>query len=344
MKKLHLSTPSLAQKNIQKLAQIFPNVVKEGKVDFELLKQMLSDHVIDGCKERYGLNWVGKKESILKVNTPINKTLRPVIEKSVEFEKTKNLYIEGDNFEALKIIQESYLGKVKMIYIDPPYNTGKDFIYKDNFKQSKDEYEEEIEAVDEDGVKLFKNTDSNGRFHSDWLSMMYERLLIAKDLLRVDGVIFISIDDHEVHNLRHLCDEVFGEKNYIQEIIWEKKYSPQNDAKYFSLNHEQIICYAKNKEKFNRNLLPMTEEQKSRYKNPDNDPRGPWKSSDLSVARKTEKDIYEIITPSGRTVLPPPGRSWSVSKQKFEELLKDNRIWFGENGNNVQVSKDFYQK
>ncbi len=171
--------------------------------------------------------------------------------------------------------------------------------------------------------------------------MMYERLLIARDLLKDDGVIFISIDDNEVHNLRHLCDEVFGERNYIQEIIWEKKFSPQNDAKYFSLNHEQILCYAKNKEKFQRNLLPMTEEQISRYKNPDNDPRGPWQSDNLTVARKTERDIYEIITPSGKKIYPPEGRSWAVSKQKFEELLKDNRIWFGPNGDNVPRLKRF---
>ncbi len=341
MQKLSLGTKNLVNENIAKLEQIFPNVVKEGKVDFEALKQELSDYLIEGCKERYGLNWVGKRESILKANTSIKKTLHPIKEKSIDFENTKNLYIEGDNFEALKIIQESYLNKIKMIYIDPPYNTGKDFIYKDRFAQSKKEYEGEVETVDEEGVKLFKNTDSNGRFHSDWLSMMYERLLIARDLLREDGVIFISIDDNEMHNLRHLCNEVFGEGNYIQEIIWEKKFSPQNDAKFFSLNHEQIICYAKNKEKFQRNLLPMTDEQKSRYKNLDNDPRGPWQSGDLTVARKTERDIYEIITPSGKKIYPPEGRSWAISKQKFEELLKDNRIWFGPKGENVPRLKRF---
>ena len=197
MKKLSLGIKNLADENIQ-------------------IKQMLSDYLIEGCKERYGLNWVGKKESILKVNTPIKKTLRPLIEKSIDFENTKNIYIDGDNFDALKIIQESYLNKIKMIYIDPPYNTGKDFIYKDRFAQSQEEFEEEIEAIDEEGVKLFKNTDYNGRFHSDWLSMMYERLLIARDLLKKDVVIFIYIDDNEVHNIRHLCDEVFGEgENFV---------------------------------------------------------------------------------------------------------------------------------
>jgi len=215
MQKLKLNTKNLADENIQRLAQIFPNVVKEGKVDFELLKQMLSDVLIDGCKERYGLNWVGKRESILKANTPINKTLRPIKEKSIDFEKTKNIYIEGDNFEALKIIQESYLNKIKMIYIGPPYNTGTAMIYKNDYSISEDEYQNEINAVDEEGVKLFKNTDSNGRFHSDWLNMMYERLLVARDLLREDGLMIMAIDHNELHNLIHLGDEVFGETNRL---------------------------------------------------------------------------------------------------------------------------------
>jgi len=244
MQKLSFGTKDLVAENIAKLAQIFPNVIKEGKVDFELLKQELSDYLIDGCKERYDLNWIGKRESILKANTPIKKTLRPIKEKSIDFENTKNLYIEGDNFEALKIIQESYLNKIKMIYIDPPYNTGKDFINKDRFAQSKDEFEEEIEAVDEEGVKLFKNTDSNGRFHSDWLSMMYERLLIARDLLREDGVIFISIDDNEVHNLRHLCDEVFGEGNFVGEIITVSNPGGR-DYNQIAIMHEYILVYSK---------------------------------------------------------------------------------------------------
>ena len=247
MQKLKLGTKNLTNENIRKLANIFPNVVKEGKVDFELLKQMLSDYLIDGCKERYGLNWVGKRESILRANTPINKTLRPIKEKSIDFENTKNLYIEGDNFEVLKIIQESYLNSIKMIYIDPPYNTGKDFIYKDDFKKSKVEYEKEIEAIDEEGVKLYKNTDSNGRFHSDWLSMMHERLLIARDLLKEDGVIFISIDDNEVHNLRHLCDEVFGEGNFVAQICHKARASISND-KIISSNHNHILLYTKNYE------------------------------------------------------------------------------------------------
>ncbi|KLO24963.1 site-specific DNA-methyltransferase [Marinitoga sp. 1155] len=253
MKKLDMKTKDLQQENIKKLQEIFPDVITEimdengnirKGIDFDKLKQVLSDFLVEGSRERYGLNWVGKKEAILNASLPITKTLRPKKEESVNFENTKNIYIEGDNLEALKIIQESYLGKIKMIYIDPPYNTGKDFIYKDNFKKSRKEYEEEIGAVDEEGNKLFKNTESNGRYHSDWLSMMYPRLKIARNLLRDDGVIFISIDDNEVHNLRHVCDEIFGEENFVGEIVWLKK-NAQNDADNIEKNHEYILVYKK---------------------------------------------------------------------------------------------------
>jgi len=323
MQKLKLGTKNLANENIQKLANIFPNVVKEGKVDFELLKQMLSDYLIDGCKERYGLNWVGKRESILRANTPINKTLRPVKEKSIDFENTKNLYIEGDNFEVLKIIQESYLNSIKMIYIDPPYNTGKDFIYKDNFKKSKVEYEKEIEAIDEEGVKLYKNTDSNGHFHSDWLSMMSERLLIARDLLKEDGVIFISIDDNEVHNLRHLCDEVFGEGNFVANVVWARKRGRDNSAKWFSKSHEYVLVYAKNKDKFVVNFLDLDEETKKAYKNPDNDSRGSYRL--LAVwARGTQGGVeYDFTTKDGQYF---SKRLWLFSKENLERMDKENKL------------------
>jgi len=244
IKKLDMKTADKVESNIEQIAQLFPNVMSEGKVDFELLKQMLSDEVLDTDDERYRLDWVGKKASLLKANSSINKTLRPCKEESVDFDTTENLYIEGDNFEVLKLLQESYLNKVKMIYIDPPYNTGKDFVYKDNFTQSKADFEDEIGLRDEDDNKLFKNTDSNGRFHSDWLSMMYERLLVSRDLLKDDGVIFISIDDNEVHNLRKLCDEVFGEGNFVAELIWSLNSGTQ--AGYFTRSHETILSYAKN--------------------------------------------------------------------------------------------------
>ena len=350
MKKIIPQTTDITQQNIDQIAQLFPQVITEKEdangntvkaIDFELLKQHLSTELVEGSDERYRLDWPGKRASILKANTPINSTLKPDRESSVNFDTTENVYIEGDNFEVLKILQESYLGKIKMIYIDPPYNTGKDFVYKDNFKVSKDDYETELGTEDEEGGKLFKNTDTNGRFHSDWLSMMYERLLIARDLLTDDGVVFMSIDDNEVHNLRKISDEVLGEENYVQEIIWEKKFAPQNDAKYFSLNHEQILCYAKNKEHFKRNLLPMTEVQISRYKNPDNDPRGAWQSDNLTVATYSEAYDFPIKKPNGDIVNPPHGRCWRTSKEKFLELLNDNRIWFASDGNGVPRIKRF---
>lgn len=350
MQKITLQTPNLTDKKVDEIAKIFPNVITEKEddqgntvkaVDFDLLRQELSKQIVEDDNERYRLDWPGKKRSLLKANTPIDKTLRPVREDSVNFDTTENLYIEGDNFEALKILQESYLGKVKMIYIDPPYNTGKDFVYRDNFKKSKAEYEEELDITDEEGGKLVKNTDTNGRFHSDWLSMMYERLLIARDLLKDDGVIFISIDDNEVHNLRKIADEVFGEENFISNIIWQKNYSPRNDAKHFSDMHDHILCYTKSSEIWERRLLPRTKEQNKRYTNRDNDPRGPWKAENLAAKRVTEKDIYTITTPSGREVLPPKGSSWRVSKEKFEKLVEDNRIWFGEDGSNVPARKSF---
>ncbi|QSQ09466.1 hypothetical protein H0A61_01829 [Koleobacter methoxysyntrophicus] len=254
MEKLKMATKSLIQENIEKLAEIFPGVVTEARdekgnlikvVDFELLKQELSDRVVEGDRERYQLTWPGKKEAVLLANMPINKTLRPVKEESVDWENTGNLYIEGNNLEALKILQESYLNKIKCIYIDPPYNTGKDFIYRDNFKQSKEEYLADSGQVDGDGNRLFQNTESNGRFHSDWLSMMYPRLKLARNLLREDGVIFISIDDNEVHNLRKICDEIFGEGNFVAALVWEGAL--KNDSRFVSISHDYIYCYAKDK-------------------------------------------------------------------------------------------------
>ncbi len=339
MQKLKLGSKDLAKENIQKLSTIFPNVVKEGKVDFELLKQILSDYLIDGCKERYGLNWVGKKESILKANTSLNKTLRPVVEKSVDFENTKNLYIEGDNFEALKIIQESYLNSIKMIYIDPPYNTGKDFIYKDNFTKNKAEYEEEIEAIDEQGVKLYKNTDSNGRFHSDWLSMMYERLLIARDLLKEDGVIFISIDDNEVHNLRHICDEIFGEGNFVAQFVWRKRTGANDAKKFVSNDHEYILCYSK-QDSFS---LRGIEKDFSNYKNPDNDPRGEWAVDNLTcnkTASERPNLFYDIVDPkTGIVYKCNPNRVWAYEKSRMNQLISEGKIIFPKNPNGTPMYK-----
>jgi adenine-specific DNA-methyltransferase len=356
MDKLKMQTANLIDKNIEQIVNLFPNVLTEKKddagnikkaIDFDLLKQSLSDVLVDDENERYCLDWPGKKASLLKANTPIKETLRPCREESVDFDNTENVYIDGDNFEVLKILQESYLGKIKMIYIDPPYNTGNDFIYSDNYVINKEEYEDELGVENEEGEKLFKNTDSNGRFHSDWLSMMYERLIVARDLLKDDGVIFISIDDGEASNVRKLCDEIFAEVNFVADIIWQKKFARSNDATYFSTMHDHIFCYVKNT-KLNGNgkgwdlkLLPRGNELPDGYSNPDNDPRGKWTSVVLSAKSGTNKLIYEIITPNGRSCLPPDGRYWSVNKEKFTQLVADSRIWFGKKGDGVPRLKTF---
>ena len=350
MDKLKMQTPNLIDKNMEQIAKLFPNVMTEIKdesgiskkaIDFDLLKQCLSDVLIDDEDERYRLDWPGKKASLLKANTPISKTLRPCREDSVDFDTTENVYIEGDNFEVLKILQESYLGKIKMIYIDPPYNTGSDFLYKDDFKVSKDEYAEEIGAVDEEGDRLFKNTDSNGRFHSDWLSMMYERLIVAKDLLKDDGVIFISIDDNEMHNLRKICDDIFGDENFIVNFIWEKHKAPKNDNKYVTENHEYILMYSKYKDNYVLNKLPRSEKNISSFSNPDNDPRGVWISGPLLAPTYSEKSVFEIKKPNGDIAIPPQGKCWAFSSLRIIELINDNRIWFGKDGKNVPRIKRF---
>ena len=355
MEKMKMETPDKVAENIKEILKLFPNcatemldkekstsehkVYKEG-INFELLKQMLSNNVVDG-DEAYEFSWVGKKESIVEANTPIRKTLRPCKEESVNWDSTENLYIEGDNLEVLKLLQESYLGKVKMIYIDPPYNTGNDSLYRDNFKQGREEYAEEAGEIDDDGNRLFKNTDSNPRFHSVWCSVIYPRLMLARNLLSDDGVIFISIDDNEQDNLKKCCDEVWGKNNFIAQIIWERAYSPVNLMKHFSTSHDYILCYAKNIDIAICRGIHRNDTTNDRYSNPDNDSRGVWKASDLSVGPAVESNIYPIRTPSGRIVEPPAGRSWSLSEKAFSERLQDNRIWFGANGNNVPAMKRF---
>jgi adenine-specific DNA-methyltransferase len=354
MEKLKLETPDLTQQNIDRIAELFPSAITETKdedgklkraVNFTVLKQLLSNEVVDG-EEAYEFTWVGKKQSIIEGNRPIRKTLRPVKEDSKNWETTENLYIEGDNLEVLKLLQNSYLNSIKMIYIDPPYNTGNDFVYRDDFKVSREEYEDEMGVYDEDDNRLFKNTETNGRFHSDWCSMMYPRLQLARNLLSDDGVIFISIDDNEVTQLRKICDEVFGESNFIANVIWQKKFSRANDATFFSTMHDHILCYAKyniqdNPLGWKIGLLPRGVEVPKGYHNPDNDIRGVWTSVVLSAKSGSENLIYEIITPSGRVCTPPSGRYWSVSKERLTELIEENRIWFGENGSGVPRLKTF---
>src|SRR5574344_521759 len=337
MEKLKMQTLDGVQNNIDKIAALFPSCITEKMdengnlvyaIDFDKLHQELSAEVVEGREERYQFTWPDKKKAILLSNSPINATLRPCREESVDFDHTQNLYIEGDNLDVLKCLKETYLGKVKMIYIDPPYNTGNDFVYKDDFAESTSEYLANSGQYDKQGNRLVTNSESNGRFHTDWLNMIYPRLKVARDLLSEDGVIFISIDDNEVDNLRKICDEVFGEDNFIATLVWQRAFSPKNDAKYISNSHDYIIMYAKQIDSFVIGRLDRTEEANARYSNPDNDPRGVWMSSDISVKTYNTSCDYPITTPSGKVVEPPAGRCWSRSANAFAERLQDNRIWF----------------
>lgn len=354
MNKLKMHSPNLTQENIAKIRELFPGCVTEAQgsdgkltlaVDFDQLKQELSEAIVEGPQERYHLNWPGKREALLTANAPIAKTLRPCREESVDFDSTQNLFIEGDNLEALKLLQETYLGKVKMIYIDPPYNTGNDFIYEDDFAENSDEFLKRSNQKDEQGNRLIANTEANGRFHSDWLSMIYPRLRLARNLLRDDGVIFISIDDGEVHNLRKACDEIFGEPNFVANIVWQKKYSPQNDARYLSDMHDHVLLYARDKEVWQPIPLPRTEKQNAAYKNPDNDPRGPWKATD-STCNKSRSErpnlYYPMISDAGFEIFPLETRVWRYSRDVHENKSRDNRVWWGKDGTNaVPAYKSF---
>lgn len=348
--RMELQSADGAQLNLDALYQIAPSCFTEVAapgtgvkrvINFDVLRQLLGDNAVEDAPEAYEFNWVGKQAARAEVLEPIKKTLRPVKEDSVDWDNTQNLYIEGDNLKVLKLLQKSYLGKVKMIYIDPPYNTGNDFVYHDDFAMSADEYAEASGSVDELGNKYIKNMDSNGRFHSDWCSMIYSRLMVARSLLKEDGVIFISIDDNENYNLRKICDEIFGSSNFIAEIVWERAYAPINMVKHFSKSHDYILCYAKDINKPVCNGLPRPESTNAKYSNPDNDPRGLWRTDNLSVGPVVPSKVYEIITPSGRVCLPPKGRCWLYTKERYEEMVADNRIWFGENGDNVPAPKRF---
>lgn len=332
--KLDMASVDFVSQNIEQIAALFPNCVTETakgkKIDFDLLKQELSGDIIEGTKERYRLEWPGKKEAIVTANLPTTKTLRPVREDSVDFDNTENLYIEGDNLEVLKLLQESYLGKIKMIYIDPPYNTGKDFVYKDNFAQDSEEYKEESGQKDEYNRRLVVNPETAGRYHSDWLSMMYPRLKLARNLLKEDGVIFISIDDNEVHNLRKICDEVFGEGNFVTELIWKSRQIVDSRNKNnASIDHEAIICYAKRMESFS---LLGKEISIDKYSNPDNDPRGPWMSNSiLGLANASQRPNlhYSITDPkTGYEFLCPPDTGWRYSVETMAQKINEGRIVF----------------
>ena len=349
--KLELSSVDGTQLNLEALYQIAPSCFTEVKddktgelrhvVNFKTLRQLLGDNAVEDADEMYQFTWPGKQEARREAARPTTKTLRPVVEDSVDWDHTQNLYIEGDNLEVLKLLQKSYMGKVKMIYIDPPYNTGNDFVYDDDFAVSQHEHDLATGDVDELGYRYRKNTETNGKFHSDWCSMMYSRLMVARSLLTEDGVIFISIDDNEQRNLKNICDEVFGASNFIAQLVWERAFSPKNDAKFISNSHDYILMYAQNINLFTIGRLPRTEEANARYSNPDNDPRGVWQSDNMTVKTYSPTGDYPITLPSGRVVEPPAGRCWSLSAKAFAERLQDNRIWFGSDGNGTPRIKRF---
>ena len=349
--KLELNSVDGTQLNLEALYQIAPSCFTEVKddktgelrhvVNFKTLRQLLGDNAVEDADEMYQFTWPGKQEARREAARPTTKTLRPVVEDSVDWDNTQNLYIEGDNLEVLKLLQKSYMGKVKMIYIDPPYNTGNDFVYDDDFTVSQHEHDLATGDVDELGYRYRKNTETNGKFHSDWCSMMYSRLMVARSLLTEDGVIFISIDDNEQRNLKNICDEVFGASNFIAQLVWERAFSPKNDAKFISNSHDYILMYAQNINFFTIGRLPRTEEANARYSNPDNDPRGVWQSDNMTVKTYSPTGDYPITLPSGRVVEPPAGRCWSLSAKAFAERLQDNRIWFGSDGNGTPRIKRF---
>ncbi len=343
MEKMKLHSPDLSQDNIAKIRDLFPDCVTEaadenGKLrlalDFDQLRQELSDHIVEGGQERYRLDWPGKREAQTVANAPIAKTLRPVRSESVDFDTTKNLFIEGDNLDALKLLQETYLGKVKLIYIDPPYNTGHDFIYQDNFAEGSEEYLKRSNQRSDDGENLVANSEANGRFHSDWLSMIYPRLKLAKNLLRDDGAIFISIDDGEQANLKRLCDQIFGKKNFKANLSWQKRYTRSNNTVDFTTVVEHILVYAKSDE-FVVNLLPRTAEADARYTNPDGDPRGVWKgASFLNPASPAERPnlCYPIVNPKTGSVANPTTSAWRRSEEEFNRLQEGGYLYWGADG------------
>ena len=372
MEKLKMHTQDVAEANIEKIGQLFPNCLTErindnGKpemaIDFDKLKQELSKEIVEGNQERYQFTWPGKREAMRLANTPSNMTLRPDRESSVDFDNTENLYIEGDNLEVLKLLRENYLGKVKMIYIDPPYNTGNDFVYEDDFSQTAGEFKDKSGMFDEKGNMVLDkyaiNSESNGRFHSDWLNMMYTRLKVSRDLLSNDGVIFVSIDDNEVDNLMKLCNEIFGENNLVAQIPWQSRASIQNDTD-FSINHEYICVFAKNRRQENRRLKESNEAiwynkesfvcrplplEISKFDNPDNDPRGPWKADPFDAPKIRPNLTYVITNPNtGENYLPPKGRHWRTEQSQYQKALLDNRIVFGKDGKGKPQLKVFYEE
>ena len=337
---MKLESSNILEERTAALKDLFPEVFTEGKIDFEKLRLALGNQLETG-RERYGLTWAGKAEAMRAVQIPSAATLVSVRDESVDWDTTENVFIEGENLEVLKLLQKSYCGKVKMIYIDPPYNTGNEFIYPDNYRDSVGNYLRLTGQISGAGQKLTTNTETSGRYHSNWLNMMYPRLFLARNLLRNDGVIFISIDDHEVQNLRCVMDEIFGEENFIATIIWQKVFAPKNTAQQFSEDHDFVLLYGRNSAVWRPNPLPRTEEANERYSNPDDDPRGVWQSDNLTARNYYSLGKYEITGPTGKAFKPPIGNYWRTSLEKFNELNRDNRIWWGRDGNNMPRLKRF---
>ncbi|WP_066214237.1 site-specific DNA-methyltransferase [Blastomonas sp. CCH5-A3] len=353
MDKMKMHSPDLSQDNVAKIRALFPDCVTEAvdeqgnirlAVDFDQLRQTLSDHIVEGPQERYRLDWPGKREALLTANAPIAKTLRPCREESVDFDTTQNLFIEGDNLDALKLLQESYLGKVKVIFVDPPYNTGSDFIYEDDFSEKTSEFLIRSNQSDESGGRLVANPDSNGKFHSDWLSMIYARLKIARNLLHENGVIFVTMGDAEIKNLLNVMNEIFGDNNFVANFIWEKRTNREN-RKAVSSRHDYVVCYVKSKSDKQRPIrqLPMSAKALANYKNPDNDPRGFWKSDPATAqaGHGTKAQFYILTAPNGKEHELESGRCWLYTKPVMEAAIADGRIWFGKDGNGVPRVKTY---
>ncbi|MFC8914602.1 site-specific DNA-methyltransferase [Streptomyces sp. NPDC057116] len=341
----------LVAENAERLKALFPSVFTEGRLDVGALVRLLApvcenpageSPAVCESPERYGLGWPGKKRAAEIARTPGKGTLLPRPDESLDWETTGHVMIEGDNLEVLKLLQRSYAGRVKLICIDPPYNTGRDFIYPDSFRDGVRDYLRLTGRLDTPGGRRGGDAETSGRYHSAWLDMMYPRLFLARDLLRQDGVAFVSIDDHEVHNLRAVMDEIFGPENFVATVIWQKVYSPKNSARHFSEDHDYLLVYARDANSWTPGLLPRTAGQNAAYKNPDNDPRGPWKADNCTARNYYSKGTYPITTPGGRVIEgPPPGTYWRYSETTLRELDADNRIWWGRDGNNTPAVKRF---
>ncbi|MEV5745681.1 site-specific DNA-methyltransferase [Microbispora rosea] len=345
MKKITVNDPEfssmdLTAENLAQLKALLPEAFTEGKIDFEVLKQLLGG-AVEEREEKYGLNWHGKRRARQLALTPSLGTLRPSPEESVDWDTTQNLVIEGDNLEVLKLLQKSYSGRVKLIYIDPPYNTGRDFVYPDDFRDNIRNYLGLTGQLDGNGHRVGSNTESSGRFHTDWLNMIYPRLKLARNLLRQDGVCFVSIDDQEVHNLRSLMDEIFGPENFICNLVWQKAYTANMTAQFVSDTHDHILLYARDSNSAKLGKFGRSEEQKAKFKNPDNDPRGPWKPENLSAGKFYSAGQFEIVGPTGETFLPPPGRYWRCNETQYKAWLDDNRITFGLSGTGRPMLKKY---